>query len=657
MAAFFAELAACGRPATTQRSYGMDLLRWFRFLWAIGVGWDQATRVEARDFCRWLQVTVKPSRPHWRYPTGGAPGSGGQPAAARVNAVTGKPSRGDRYEAATVAHCESVVRGFYDFHLEAGTGPMVNPFPLARHRGAGRGYAHHNPMDPFAGQRSGRYRPKVVARAPRCIPDERFDELFAQLGSHRDRALVAFWVSTGARASELLGATVADVDPGQQLITVIRKGTRALQPLPAAPDAFVWLRLYQAQLAGLVPAGRDEPLWWTLRRPFRALGYDAARAMFTRANAALGANWSLHDLRHTAAYRMARDPQMPLTDVQWVLGHAHLSTTQRYLNPVTEDVIAGVLAFHARPATATRRRRRRRDTGPRACRPCSARTSRDRRGADEHRADRCHRAAGRCHAAPTSGPVKQTGAQLLAAFPPRPVASSWPATRASRSAVLARVLAAPFTLDNPASQQSRRLGVLAVLSWLATHPGDSWQQRWQASGAEDQSDWRDADHRRGRRTARAKTAAGDAAAAPGPGAAGADLRRCDPAQPGLAAAFRPGAARVGHRDGPHPRRRGVRRARPGVHPGPGRAAKRAAGADPHRGHPRRQGRPGRAVSVGDCVELLQITAGIRATSGSEAHAHSPLFYQLLRAHRVSSARTPRPRWRCSPAVGSRAASS
>jgi hypothetical protein len=28
---------------------------------------------------------------------------------------------------------------------------------------------------------------------------------------------------------------------------------------------------------------------------------------------------------------MARDPQMPLTDVQWVLGHAHLSTTQLYL--------------------------------------------------------------------------------------------------------------------------------------------------------------------------------------------------------------------------------------------------------------------------------------------------------------------------------------
>jgi integrase len=347
-AMFFAELAACGRPATTQRSYGMDLLRWFRFMWALEVDWDQATRVEARDFCRWLQVAAKPTRAHWRYPDGDAPGSGRARTPVTTNAVTGKPARSDRYEAATAAHCESVLRGFYDFHLEAGTGPMVNPFPLSGHRRGGRAHAHHNPMEPFTGQRSGRYRPKLVARAPRCIPDERFDELFAQLGSYRDRALVALWVSTGARASELLGATVADVDPGQQLITVIRKGTRALQPLPGAPDAFVWLRLYQAQLGELVPAGRDEPLWWTLRRPFRPLRYDAARVMFTRVNAALGSNWSLHDLRHTAAYRMARDPQVPLTDVGWVMGHAHLSTTQRYLNPLTEDVIAGVLAFHAR---------------------------------------------------------------------------------------------------------------------------------------------------------------------------------------------------------------------------------------------------------------------------------------------------------------------
>ena len=165
---------------------------------------------------------------------------------------------------------------------------MVNPFPLARGR-RGRANAHHNPMAavPCRARWAGTGR-RLARRVPRQIPEAKFGELFARLGSHRDRALVAFWVSTGARASELLGATAADADPGQQLITVIRKGTRALQQLPASPDAFVWLRLYQAQMHGLVPPGRDQPLWWTLRRPFRALSYDAARAMFTRASAGAG---------------------------------------------------------------------------------------------------------------------------------------------------------------------------------------------------------------------------------------------------------------------------------------------------------------------------------------------------------------------------------
>ena len=61
---------------------------------------------------------------------------------------------------------------------------------------------------------------------------------------------MAFWVSTGARASELLGVRQCDVYPGEQLITVVRKGSRAVQQLPASADAFVWLRLYQRELVG-----------------------------------------------------------------------------------------------------------------------------------------------------------------------------------------------------------------------------------------------------------------------------------------------------------------------------------------------------------------------------------------------------------------------
>ncbi len=46
--AYFGHLQAAGRAELTVRSYGMDLLRWFRFLWASGVAWDRAGRAEAR---------------------------------------------------------------------------------------------------------------------------------------------------------------------------------------------------------------------------------------------------------------------------------------------------------------------------------------------------------------------------------------------------------------------------------------------------------------------------------------------------------------------------------------------------------------------------------------------------------------------------------
>ena len=347
VAVFLRELLAAGRSTTTLRSYGMDLLRWWRFLREVDVAWDRATRLEARDFSCWIQVTVKQRR---------LASDRGNAEAAKVsvagapNAVTGKPALGDRYAPATVAHSETVLRGFYDFHRDAGTGPILNPFPLDPARRSRRAHAHHNPMDGWARERVGRYRPKVPQRVPRAIPDQRFNELFAALPSNRDRALVAFWISTGVRASELLGVRQCDIDPGQQLITVVRKGTRAVQQVPASADAFVWLRLYQEELHGQVLRGRTQPVWWTLRRPRRPLNYHAAHRMFERANAALGSDWTLHDLRHSAAARMARDPHLTLSDVQLVMGHAHLSTTEVYLTPSKDEVIAGVLAHHARAA-------------------------------------------------------------------------------------------------------------------------------------------------------------------------------------------------------------------------------------------------------------------------------------------------------------------
>lgn len=64
-----------------------------------------------------------------------------------------------------------------------------------------------------------------------------FNEIFARLPSHRDRALVAFYVSTGARASELLSTTQGGADPGRQLISVVRKGSGEVAELVRAENS------------------------------------------------------------------------------------------------------------------------------------------------------------------------------------------------------------------------------------------------------------------------------------------------------------------------------------------------------------------------------------------------------------------------------------
>jgi integrase/recombinase XerC len=316
---YLLDLAASDRSPQTVRSYALSLLRFLRFLWAVGVSWKQATSLETRDFVLWARQAEKfvgnrnvPQRRGSR------------------NLVTGKKHLGMRYSPSTINHTTTVCKEFYAFQLRMGDGPIVNPFELRR----GRSHAHHDPQREFALVRRQPLRQREAHRVPRSIPDVKFNDLFRRLRSNRDRALVAFYVSSGARASELLGLTGGRVNVGDQLIGVYRKGGQ-LQWLPAAPDAFVWLRLYQ--LEGGV-AGPDEPVWLTLRGEPRPLTYEAMRAVLRRCNDLLGSNWTLHDLRHTFAIR-ALEGGMGLHEVQQLLGHQSLTTTTVYAVPRMEEVI------------------------------------------------------------------------------------------------------------------------------------------------------------------------------------------------------------------------------------------------------------------------------------------------------------------------------
>jgi integrase len=84
------------------------------------------------------------------------------------------------------------------------------------------------------------------------------------------------------------------------------------------------------------------------------------------------------------------------------------------------------------------------------------------------------------------GPVESTVAQSdwRSRYPARAVSADWPATCGDSAEVDRVVTAATAELATGRVQKVCRAGVPLLLDWLSDQPGDSWQQRWLASGAD-----------------------------------------------------------------------------------------------------------------------------------------------------------------------------
>jgi integrase len=332
---FLRDLAVGDCSPLTCRSYDFGLLRWFRLLWLLCVGWEKATEAEVAVLAGWLRSAPNPQRRH-RSAVSAGPGS--------VNLRTGKASLRAGYAPRTINHALSVVSGFYEYHAHHGRGPVVNPVPVAAQRR--RALAHRSPLEPQRVVGRARLRQRVTDQPPRSVPDAMWDELFEALTCDRDRALMEFFVSSGARTAELLGITLDDIDWAGQRIWVVSKGTRLRQPVPASPRAFLYLARY-FDLEGTPDHG--QAVWRTRRGSRRPLTYSALRRIMQRVNTRLGTNWTLHDLRHTAATRMANGGTLTLAEVQAILRHADIRVTGRYLVTRVEELFDKLAEHYARP--------------------------------------------------------------------------------------------------------------------------------------------------------------------------------------------------------------------------------------------------------------------------------------------------------------------
>jgi len=340
--AYLSDLSDTFAQPSTLRSYGYDILRWLRFLAAIGVAFDEAVRSDYSNYVRWLLAAGK---------SGGARRARTNPGGGRLNRETGKRAPDDRqFGPATLAHSRIVLHEFYEFLLDRGQRPLINPVPHSRRRERGqlREFPHHNPLGGFDRPRRHwkRYDPPDPKGVPRHLPERHYEQVWAELSCDRDRALIKVATDCGARPSELLAMTGADIDWGDALVHVLRKGGARTQWLPVSRDAIIWLRRYQVE-SGYV-AGQNDPAWVLARGERRAMTYGAYRAVFSRINRRLGTNWTPHDLRHTACVRML-DAGMALHEVQEIMGHRHLSATQRYLRPRLDELIEAHREAQARP--------------------------------------------------------------------------------------------------------------------------------------------------------------------------------------------------------------------------------------------------------------------------------------------------------------------
>lgn len=228
---------------------------------------------------------------------------------------------------ATISRKLSAFRSFFRFCLRKG---HVTENPLALVRG-----------------------PRLKAPLPKFLPvDETLRLVERPRGDgpmpRRDQAIVEVLYGGGLRVSEARGLNIQSVDLDEGLARVRGKG-RKERIVPLGRKAVDALLRYLPRRLELCPDGQtpQDPDALFLSKRGRRLTVRRMQQIVEREGAATGvrARLSPHALRHSCATHLL-DSGADLRAIQEMLGHASLSTTQKYTHVTVDSLIAVYEAAH-----------------------------------------------------------------------------------------------------------------------------------------------------------------------------------------------------------------------------------------------------------------------------------------------------------------------
>jgi integrase/recombinase XerC len=201
--------------------------------------------------------------------------------------------------------------------------------------------------------------PKLPNRLPAFLTEAESSDLLDLPPAHdfpgtRLACLLELLYAAGLRVSELTGLDLQDLLLGQRTLRVLGKG-RKERLVPVHERAMAALEAYLAQRSAFLAAKALPPTAALLinQRGGR-LTPTSVRAFLGKAleTAALRARISPHALRHSFATHLL-NRGMDLRAIQELLGHASLSTTQRYTHLDLEQLSRTYEAAHPRARTHT----------------------------------------------------------------------------------------------------------------------------------------------------------------------------------------------------------------------------------------------------------------------------------------------------------------